>query len=109
MSVRNVMQLLYPPLLALHDLSENVGIPDLTTGRIVFALRDSHLLIGTSLDNGEMVIIWIGGSVSPQLLRGPDLFVDDLKALDAQMVRNVVAPDPVHGADIFLPAERAPF
>jgi len=110
MSVRSLMQLLYPPLLALHDLAEDTAVLDPTTGRIALPdiMRDSHLymeahgvyLIGAplrfaraldpadprSLDNGEAMIMWIGGSVSPQLLL--DLFgVDDIMALDAQMVR----------------------
>lgn len=58
MSVRSIMHFLYPPLLALHDLAEDAGLPDPTTGRIVLPdiMRDSHLymeahgvyLIGTS-------------------------------------------------------------
>ncbi|KAJ7689383.1 Sec23/Sec24 trunk domain-containing protein [Mycena rosella] len=90
MSVRSLMQLLYPPLLALHDLSEDTGLPDAETGRLVLPdlMRDSHLFMESHgvylIDNGEAMIMWIGGSVSPQLLR--DLFdVDDLMALDAQL------------------------
>ncbi|KAJ7634627.1 sec24-related protein [Roridomyces roridus] len=69
-------------------LSMSVRNP--TTGRIVLPdiMRDSHLYMeghGVYLiDNGETMVMWIGGSVSPQLLL--DLFgVDDIMALDSQM------------------------
>nr|GAT59275.1 SEC23 SEC24 family protein [Mycena chlorophos] len=90
MSVRNVMHTLYPPLLALHDLSPEAGFPDPTTNRLVMpeTMRDSHTYMEAHgvylMDNGEMMVLWIGGSVSPQLLL--DLFgVDDLMALDPRL------------------------
>ncbi|KAJ7118660.1 sec24-related protein [Mycena crocata] len=90
MSVGRFMQLLYPPLLALHDLAEDTAMPDPTTGLITLPdiMRDSHLYMEAHgvylIDNGEVMIVWIGGSASPQLLL--DLFgVDDLIALDSQM------------------------
>ncbi|KAF7360198.1 SEC23 SEC24 family protein [Mycena venus] len=99
MSVRSLMQLLYPPLLALHDLAEDAGLPDPTTGRIVLPdiMRDSHLYMEAHgvylIDNGEAMIMWVGGSVSPQILL--DLFgVDDLMAVDAQMVANSLGLKP---------------
>ncbi|CAK5274729.1 unnamed protein product [Mycena citricolor] len=88
--VRQMIHLLYPPLLALHDLSDSAGFADPSTGRLEMPdiMRDSHLYMeghGVYLiDNGEMMVLWIGGSVSPQLLL--DMFgVDDLMLLDSQM------------------------
>ncbi|KAK7044831.1 SEC23 SEC24 family protein [Favolaschia claudopus] len=90
MSVRSLVQLLYPPLLALHDLAEDALFPDETTGRLNLpdVMRDSHLYMSANgvylIDNGEAVVLWVGDSVSPQILL--DLFgVDDVLVVDPQM------------------------
>ncbi|EMD35302.1 hypothetical protein CERSUDRAFT_124650 [Gelatoporia subvermispora B] len=111
MGVRTTMQHLYPRLLALHDLRDDAALPNPTTGQIEMPslMRASHLfmeghglyLIGipiTSLqepvlidsiiypDNEELMIIWVGSSVSPQLLK--DLFdVDDIFQLDPHLTQ----------------------
>lgn len=111
MSIRSLMNYLYPRLLALHDLDDQTALPD-ETGRTKFpsGMRAGHFfmeangiyLIGVScspclnrtsrskscnviLDNDETMIFWIGASVSPQLIQ--DLFgIDDIMALDSHTV-----------------------
>lgn len=107
MSIRTLMQHIYPPLLALHDLSDDIALPD-GSGKVEMPsiMRNSHVcmeghgvyLIGGSyhsslviqhsfacLDNEEMMIFWIGTSASPQLLL--DLFgTDDVMSMDPHMV-----------------------
>lgn len=98
--------------MAIHDLHETIAIPDPDTGLIDFPslMRDSHLfmaghgvyLIGAPLhrrfsvysdsyrvtDNEDIMMLWVGASVSPQVLR--DLFgVDDIKDVDRNMVRRM--------------------
>ncbi|THH27445.1 hypothetical protein EUX98_g6743 [Antrodiella citrinella] len=92
MSARSIMQNLYPPLLALHDLHGTIAVPNPNTGEIDFPalMRDSHLFMtghGVYLvDNEDLIMIWIGASVSPQLLR--DLFgVEDINDVDRNMTQ----------------------
>lgn len=91
MSVRSLIQHLYPQMLALHDLQDWVAIPD-AEGKVVMPalMRNSHTFMEAHgvymMDNEEFTIFWIGASVSPQLLL--DLFgVQDLTSIDVHMAR----------------------
>ncbi|TDL14313.1 hypothetical protein BD410DRAFT_797254 [Rickenella mellea] len=115
MPVRTTLQYLYPRLLALHDLTDDIAIPNSVVSAVpprptsttsisdsestsVFAqerhmsqlklpalMRNSHLLMegyGVYLiDNEETMVLWVGTSVSPALLK--DLMdCDNLLQLD---------------------------
>ncbi|KAF9653645.1 sec24-like protein [Thelephora ganbajun] len=109
-STRSLVQYLYPPVMSLHDLNETIALPDPVTGsiKIPSLMRNTHIFmssngvyfLGESLscapardrwlnsfflsDNGEVMMIWVGNSVSPQVLL--DLFgVDDINNVDPRM------------------------
>ncbi|KIJ36294.1 hypothetical protein M422DRAFT_82882, partial [Sphaerobolus stellatus SS14] len=95
--VRPTMNFLYPQVLALHDLMENVCFPDQSTGRVEFPalMRDSYVWMQNNglylSDNEEQMILWIGGSISPQLLQ--DLYgVESMHELDPLNVRDSKPP-----------------
>ncbi|KAL4254614.1 hypothetical protein ABKN59_005186 [Abortiporus biennis] len=90
MSARATMHHLYPRLMALHDLDQFIALPDPNSGRIDIPalMRDSYIFMTGSgvylIDNEEMMVMWIGTSVSPQILQ--DLFgVDDVLKVDRTM------------------------
>jgi protein transport protein SEC24 len=105
LGVNGIMTLLYPTMLAIHDLAADVGFLG-TSGRLKLPafMRASYaymvaegayllcksLLFGTHsgwrIANGETVMIWFGGAVSPQIL--DDLYgVDVPEELDVRMTR----------------------
>lgn len=86
---------LYPRMLAVHTLPDEVGFPD-ERGQLVLPrlMRTSYSRMephGAYLvENGERAILWLGQAVSPQLLR--DLYdVDSLDELDPRKVLPVLS------------------
>ncbi|KAF4618938.1 hypothetical protein D9613_010130 [Agrocybe pediades] len=104
MSPRTLMHYLYPRLLALHDLDDEIALPQLVRtddgGKreatlMPSCMRNSYFFMEAGgvymIDNEETTIFWIGSSASPQLLL--DLFgVDDINAVDSQMHALPVLP-----------------
>ncbi|KAG6809232.1 hypothetical protein H0H93_016005, partial [Arthromyces matolae] len=86
MPVRSLMHYLYPQLMALHDLEDTAALPDeYGRTRLPGVTRTSHTFMQANgiylIDNEETSILWVGDSVSPQLLL--DLFgVDDILKLN---------------------------
>lgn len=84
---------LYPRMLAVHTLPDEVGFPD-ERGQLILPrlMRTSYSRMephGAYLvENGERAILWLGSAVSPQLLR--DLYdVDSLDELDPRKVCHI--------------------
>ncbi|KAI0346387.1 sec24-like protein [Trametopsis cervina] len=91
MSIRSAIHHLYPRLLALHDLDDEIALPKPGSGAVELPslMRNSHLFMTGNgvylIDNEEIMMLWIGQSVSPQILT--DLLgVDDVAAVDRNMV-----------------------
>ncbi|KZT02981.1 sec24-like protein [Laetiporus sulphureus 93-53] len=109
MGVRSTMNHLYPRLLALHDLTDAIALPEPTIGRIRLPslMRDSYIFMQSYgvylIDNEEMMVLWIGSDASPQLLKDllavEDFFqinshitcVPSLQTRLSTQVRNILA------------------
>ncbi|KAI9800220.1 MAG: COPII subunit [Sarcosagium campestre] len=69
-----MMQYIYPRLYSLHDMPDNAGIPDETTGEIVLPAPtnlSSERLVPYGLyliDDGQTQFLWVGREAVPQLI-----------------------------------------
>ncbi|GAA99536.1 hypothetical protein E5Q_06237 [Mixia osmundae IAM 14324] len=87
--VTNLVELLYPRMLSIHDLPADAGFPD-ESGKLVVPelIRTSYARLvphgAYIIENGEVAILWLGHAVSPQILT--DLYgVESLEDLDIRM------------------------
>ncbi|GAA5958456.1 hypothetical protein JCM21900_001476 [Sporobolomyces salmonicolor] len=87
--VAAIVRMLYPRMLAVHLFTDEVGFPD-ERGRLVLPplIRTSYARMephGAYLvENGEKAILWLGQSVSPQILQ--DVYaVENLDEIDTRM------------------------
>ena len=90
------VRMLYPRMLAVHQFADEVGFPD-ERGQLILPplMRTSYSRMephGAYLvENGEKAFLWLGASVSPQILQ--DLYgVENLDELDTRMVRPCSLP-----------------
>ncbi|KAI5477132.1 protein transport protein SEC24 [Pseudohyphozyma bogoriensis] len=81
--------LLYPRMIPLHNLPDEVGFPE-PSGKLKLPtfIRASYVRMEPNgaylIENGEIAIIWFGSSVSPQIIQ--DLYaVETLQELDVRM------------------------
>ncbi|ODN77810.1 hypothetical protein L202_04933, partial [Cryptococcus amylolentus CBS 6039] len=93
-SLARLTTLLYPRLLAIHDLAANACFADEKTGRLVLPsfTRTTHAWMVPDgaylMVNGEVAMIWFAQGVSPQVVK--DIYgVEHLDELD---VRNAELP-----------------
>ncbi|KAI9820895.1 MAG: COPII subunit [Thelocarpon impressellum] len=69
-----LMQYIHPRLYSLHDMPENAGLPDESTGEIVLpppANLSSAVLVPYGLyliDDGQTQFLWVGREAVPQLI-----------------------------------------
>lgn len=69
-----MIQYIYPKLYSLHDMPDNAGTPDETTGEIILPqpmnLSSEHLVpYGLYLiDDGQTQFLWLGRDAVPQLI-----------------------------------------
>ncbi|WRT70883.1 uncharacterized protein IL334_007882 [Kwoniella shivajii] len=91
LSATRTVNLLYPRLLAIHDLADNIGFPD-ERGKLklpTFMRASYGWMVAEGayiLSNGEVAMIWFGAAVNPQII--DDLYgVDNLQDLDVRMTR----------------------
>ncbi|WVR08759.1 hypothetical protein IAU60_005817 [Kwoniella sp. DSM 27419] len=91
LSATRTINLLYPQLLAIHDLKEDAGFPD-AKGKLNmphFSRASYGWMVAEGaylLNNGEVAMIWLGAAVNPQII--DDLYgVDNLQSLDPRMTR----------------------
>jgi protein transport protein SEC24 len=90
-SAAAIQTLLYPRMLAIHDLTETTGFPG-KNGRLAMPrpMRLSYNYMVAEgayvLSNGELALLWFGAAVSPQIL--DDLYgVQALEELDTRITR----------------------
>ncbi|KAK4685909.1 protein transport protein SEC24, partial [Tremellales sp. Uapishka_1] len=90
-SVTSTMNLLYPRLLAIHDLTDAIGFPGadgkLRLPRFMRASHNYMVADGAYLmSNGETAMIWLGGAVSPRIV--DDLYgTENVEELDVRMTQ----------------------
>ncbi|KAG9014795.1 COPII coat Sec23p-Sfb3p heterodimer component [Tulasnella sp. 427] len=116
-----LMSYIYPRTVAVHDLPNNVAFPDVRTGRLSLPapMPNCYLWMEPDgaylMDNGFVTFLWLGASISPQVLL--DLFGTDdlanvgpgvsrLPVLETQLsiqVRNLITHEETHRGGRIVP------
>lgn len=95
-SARDLMSLIYPRLIPIHNLSEAEGFAD-ESGKLVMpeAVRNSFSQLQNGgvyiLDNGQTLYLWFKSDTTPALLQ--DLYEPEIQSLEMLVPRNAFLPE----------------